>query len=70
MKEPKHAPGTWIVFKMEDGGAFGKISGGNYTEEGGWVYQVENLSTPEKYITVAEVDITAESDGGKWILIG
>ncbi len=69
MKDPKFSPGTWILFKMENGGAFGKITGGNYTEEGGWVYQVDSATSPEKYITVAEVDITAKSDGTAWAKI-
>lgn len=69
MKEPKYSPGSWVVFKMEGGGAFGKIVAGNYTEGGGWVYYVENPKSPEKIITVAEVDIAAKSDGGNWTTV-
>ena len=54
------------MFKMEAGGAFGKIDGGNYTEEAGWTYFVYNASNPATAISVAEVDITATSDGTAW----
>lgn len=66
MKEPKYNPGLWVVFKMENGGAFGKISGGNFSPDKGWTYFVENTSSPGTTISVAEVDITAKSDGGDW----
>lgn len=67
MKEPKFNPGLWILFKMESGGAFGKISGGNFTSDTGWTYFVENASNPGNNISVAEVDISAKSDGGDWV---
>ncbi|OGL24749.1 hypothetical protein A3A68_01855 [Candidatus Saccharibacteria bacterium RIFCSPLOWO2_01_FULL_48_13] len=66
MKEPKYNPGLWVLFKMEAGGAFGKINGGNYTEEAGWTYFVDNASNPGTTISVAEVDIVATSDGSTW----
>ncbi|MEX0881450.1 MAG: hypothetical protein WEC17_03005 [Candidatus Saccharimonadales bacterium] len=70
MKEPKYSPGSWVVFKLERGGAFGRILGGNYTDDSGWIYYVENVSNKENPLfTVAEVDITAKSDGGGWAKI-
>ena len=69
MKEPKYNPGLWVVFKMESGGAFGKIRGGSFTADDGWVYVVENAASPGAIFTVAEVDISAESDGGDWTAI-
>jgi len=66
MKEPKYNPGLWVVFKMNEGGAFGKIVGGNFNSDTGWVYYVENVSNPGTNFTVAEVDISATSDGGAW----
>lgn len=69
MKEPKYNPGLWVVFKMENGAAFGKIAGGNFNNESGWIYYVENALKPEDTFTVAEVDITTKSDGGAWTKI-
>lgn len=69
MKEPKYNPGLWVVFKMGDGAAFGKIMGGNLNSDAdtAWIYYVENASSPGTTFTVAEVDITAKSDGGDWV---
>jgi len=66
MQKPKYNPGLWVLFKMESGGAFGKIIGGNFTSEAGWTYFVKNASNPGTNISVAEVDITATSDDGDW----
>lgn len=70
MKEPKYNPGLWVVFKMENGGAFGKITGGLVDAEGNWIYYVENASSQGAVYTVAEADITAKSDGGDWVVTG
>lgn len=69
MKPPKFSPKTWVTFKIGDGAAFGKIKGGNYNKETGWIYYVKNAMKPEEVFTVAEVDITAESDGSDWTVI-
>lgn len=66
MKPPKYNPGQWVVFKMESGQAFGQIKGGNFTSDGGWLYYVDNALTAGAVFTVAEVDITAKSDGAAW----
>ena len=69
MQIPKYNPGLWVMFKMEAGGAFGKIIGGNFTSDAGWTYFVENASNPGTNISVAEVDISATSDGAAWTKI-
>ena len=47
-----------------------KIKGGSFSADDGWVYVVENTASPGAIYTVAEVDISAESDGGDWTAIG
>lgn len=64
--KPKYNPGLWVVFKMDNGGAFGKIIGGSFSSDEGWIYYVENAANPGTNYTVAEVDILAKSDGGDW----
>ena len=66
MNNPKYNPGLWVLFKMGDGAAFGKIKGGNLSSDAGWIYYVENTSNPADVFKVAEVDISAKSDGGDW----
>lgn len=69
MREPKYNPGLWVVFKMNNGGAFGKINGGNFSSDRGWIYHVENAASPGSIYTVAEVDISAKFDGEDWVRI-
>ena len=66
MKEPKYNPGLWVVFKMKDGAGFGKIDGGFFDPDSGWIYHIYNATKPTDTYTVAEVDVTAKSDGGAW----
>ena len=46
MQIPKYNPGLWVVFKMNNGGAFGKINGGSFSSDKGWIYFVENAASP------------------------
>lgn len=69
MQLPKFNPGTWVMFKMDNGGAFGKISGGSLASDEGWVYVVENATTPGSIYTVAEVDISAKFEAENWVEI-
>jgi len=69
MQIPKYNPGLWVVFKMNNGGAFGKINGGSFSSDKGWIYFVENAASPGTTYTVAEVDISAKSDGKDWVEI-
>ena len=66
MKDPKYNPGLWVLFKMDEGAAFGKIKGGFFKTGEGWLYYVINASAPNAVFTVAEIDVTATSDGGAW----
>ena len=66
MKDPKYQPGQWIIFKIDETLAFGKIKGGLHSADDGWLYYVKNASAPGAIFTVAEVDVTATSDGSNW----
>ena len=66
MKEPLKKPGQWIVFEHGDGGGFGEIIGGSFTD-GMWYYTVKGAHVDGVHTEVADSSITYTYEGGSWL---